>query len=159
MLPRRKRLRMDTFDYSTPGCYFVTIPTSVRKQWFGMVSNGSLHLNSAGRMVLRVWSEITDRFAGTMIDAVIVMPDHVHGIIMLGTNPAVATHPSLSEVIGAFKSITTVEYGRGARDCGWPPYRRNLWQRSYRDTIIRSDRALDQFRAYIEGNPGGWAEK
>jgi REP element-mobilizing transposase RayT len=87
------------------------------------------------------------------------MPDHIHGIVMLGTEPDIPAEHSLSDVIGAFKSISAVEYGRGVRESGWPPYHGHFWHRSFRDTIIRTERMLEAFRDYIAGNPGRWPEK
>lgn len=141
---RRKRIRMEGFDYATPGCYFVTITMPIRKAWFGSVANGVLTPNAAGLMVRSVWDQLPARFPGVMMDCVVVMPDHMHGIMMLGTDANVMELPTLSRVIGAFKSTTAVEYGRGVASDGWPPYQNHLWHRSFRDTIIRSDRALDE---------------
>ena len=158
-LPRRKRVRMVGFDYSTAGGYFITINTRIRRPWFGLVSGGVMRLNSAGQMVLAKWDSIPARHPGIMLDAVVIMPDHLHGILVLGTNPDITDTPSLSDVVGTFKSLTTLAYGRGVREDGWPPFEKHLWHRSFRDTIIRTDRALDAFRAYIDGNPGRWSEK
>ena len=66
---------------------------------------------------------------------------------------------SLSDAIGAFKSITTVEYTRGVRQGRYPPYDRTLWQRSFKDRIVQSDKRLETLRRYVEGNPGRWQEK
>ena len=159
MSPNRKPTRMEGFDYTTPGCYFVTINVRQRSKWFGTVSNGQLFPNDAGLMVQHVWENLPDHFPGIIADLAIVMPDHVHGIIMLGTEPDVPADHSLSDVIGAFKSISAVEYGRGVRTCGWSPYDGHFWHRSFRDTIVRTERMLNTFRAYIEGNPGRWTEK
>jgi REP element-mobilizing transposase RayT len=106
MSPSRKRTRMDEFDCTTPGCYFVTINARQRREWFGTVSNGQLVPDDARVMVLNVWEALPERFRGIMIDAVIVMPDHIHGIVMLGTEPDIPAEHSLSDVIGAFKSIS-----------------------------------------------------
>jgi putative transposase len=159
MSPNRKRTRMEGFDYTTPGCYFVTINTRNRGDWFGLVSNGRLHPSNAGIMVQKVWESLPERFPGIIVDAGIVMPDHVHGIVVLGTEPGISADHSLSEVIGAFKSISAVEYGHGVREAGWRPYDGHLWHRSFQDTIVRTDRMLDAFRDYIAGNPGRWSEK
>jgi len=158
-LPTRKRVRLQGFDYSNPGCYFVTINARTQEPWFGSVDDGLLRPNAAGGMVLEIWLDLPAQFPGVHADMAVVMPDHLHGIIMLGTDPEIPASLTLSAVIGAFKSRTTVEYGRGVRSEGWRPYDQQLWHRSFRDTIVRSDRALEAFRDYIEGNPGRWAEK
>jgi putative transposase len=66
--------------------------------------------------------------------------------------------PSLGDIVGAFKSITTVAYVRGVEDLGWPPFDTRLWQRNYYERIVRDDRELDRIRQYIEDNPIHWAE-
>jgi REP element-mobilizing transposase RayT len=157
--PKRKPTRMGGFDYSTPGCYFVTINTRTRGSCFGTVHDGVVSLNAAGSMVQSIWRTMPSRFPGTSIDMAVVMPDHIHGILVLGYDQEAAQRHTISDVIGAFKSITTVEYGRGVRAEGWQPYAHHLWHPSFRDTIIRSDRSLERFRNYTEANPARWTEK
>lgn len=150
---------MRGFDYSTPGCYFVTINTRNPGSWFGTVNVGRLIPNDAGVMVRTVWQKVPLWLPGVMMDQVVVMPDHVHGIVMLGADPDVPARYTLSEVIGAFKSVSAREYGIGVREAGWRPYDVHFWHRSFRDTIIRTEVSLNAFQAYIEGNPGRWSEK
>lgn len=158
-LPSRKRIRLGGFDYSTPGLYFVTIATHVRASWFGTVNDGVLSANDAGEMLKQMWQSIEVMFPGVIPADFVAMPDHLHGIIMLGSNPNCEASSTLSEVIGAFKSKTTIEYGRGVRTQGWLAYRGRLWQRSFQDQIIRTDRSLKNHQDYILGNPGRWSEK
>jgi REP element-mobilizing transposase RayT len=70
-----------------------------------------------------------------------------------GTRPA----PTLGDVVGAFKSLTTVEYSRGVDRHGWPPFSGRMWQRNYYERIIRDDDELARARQYIEDNPLQWA--
>jgi putative transposase len=104
-LPKRKRVRMADFDYSTPGAYFVTINARSRAPWFGTVRDGLMLPNEAGQIVHAIWNELPGQFPGIIVDAIIVMPDHVHGIVMLGTEPEIPADTTLSEVVGAFKSL------------------------------------------------------
>lgn len=127
--------------------------------WFGWVVDGQVIPNDAGSMVRGVWDSLPIRFAGILTDSVVVMPDHVHGIVMLGTDPDIPSTHSLTDVVRAFKSISAVTYGRGVREQSWQPYVGHLWHRSFRDTIIRNENALAAYRAYIEGNPARWTEK
>jgi len=62
----------------------------------------------------------------------------------------------LGDIVGAFKSITTVEYIRGVKQQGWPPFDKRLWQRNYWEHIIRNERALNAIRRYIIDNPRRW---
>lgn len=86
------------------------------------------------------------------------MPNHLHGIVMLGMNPG-SSPPSLSLVIGQFKSLSTAAYSRGVRAGSYPSFDRTLWQRGFHDHIIRSDRSLDELRRYIDSNPARWLER
>lgn len=61
--------------------------------------------------------------------------------------------PTVGDIVGAFKSITTVLYIRGVEQLGWPPFRGRLWQRNYYEQIIRDDRELAHIRQYILDNP------
>ena len=70
-----------------------------------------------------------------------------------GTRPAPTT---LGDVIGAFKSLTTVEYGRHVRSDRWPPFERRLWQRNYYEHIIRDEASLHRIRTYMKVNPSRW---
>ncbi|TET55082.1 MAG: transposase [Anaerolineales bacterium] len=67
-------------------------------------------------------------------------------------------NPPLGDIIGAFKSITTVQYIHGVRNLGWPVFNKRLWQRNYYEHIIRDDRGLDNVRQYLFDNPTRWSE-
>ncbi len=79
----RRSIRLQEFDYTSPGWYFVTICTDHRHCIFGDVVNGEMRLNDAGLMVERVWCELPDQYQGVDIDEHVVMPNHFHGIIVL----------------------------------------------------------------------------
>ena len=65
--------------------------------------------------------------------------------------------PTVGDIVGAYKSITTVEYIRGVHAHGWPRFRDRLWQRNYYERVIRDGDALDRMREYIARNPERWA--
>jgi len=84
----RRSIRLKGYDYSQAGAYFVTICTQNREYMFGDVVDGKMVLNDAGRMVQTVWDEIPENYCGIGIDEFVIMPDHVHGIIVLvGATP------------------------------------------------------------------------
>jgi REP element-mobilizing transposase RayT len=155
--PRRKRLRAEGYDYAAHGLYYVTIRCDRQEERFGAVLEGCVHLNEAGQMVEDFWTGIPDRFSSVELDAFIVMPNHLHGILFINhdRNPS---PPSLGTIIQAFKSESTVHYGRGVKAGRFPPYDRALWQRGYHDRILRDDRMLARAQEYIEANPGRWEE-
>jgi len=172
----RRSIRLKGYDYSQAGAYFITLCTQDRACLFGKVVNGEMRLNDAGRMVLAEWNRLPERFPHLVLDAFVVMPNHVHGILVI-TDPAptagatlgatvgatvgatlvvAPTAPTVGNIIGAFKSRVTVEYIRGVKTSGWPPFRGRLWQRNYYEHIIRNERALNAIRQYIMENPRRW---
>ena len=82
----RRSIRLKGYDYTRPGAYFVTIVTQGRACLFGEVVAGEMRMNDAGRMVQQVWDELALFYEGVQTDAFIVMPNHVHGIIILTGN-------------------------------------------------------------------------
>ena len=125
-----------------------------RRSILGKAVAGETRLSSAGEAVQVAWERLPDRFPGLELDAFVIMPNHIHGIIMLGCNPDLLTagiSPSLPRVIRAFKSMSGI-VGNMALE------RRNrpFWQRSYHDRIIRDERELALIRAYIADNPTCW---
>lgn len=154
----RKRLRAQSFDYASPGAYWVTICVQHMECRFGQVYEGAMCLNEAGQMVSLHWQSLPERFAELELDAFVVMPNHLHGIVFLNSTADDAP-VSLSAIIGAFKSLTTVDYSRGVREGRLPPYDRTLWQRSFQDRIVQSEQRLNELRRYVEGNPGRWQDK
>jgi len=88
--------RLDGFDYSEIGSYFVTIVTHGRKCLFGDVIDGKMILNDVGKIVRQCWKGISDHFPNASLDEFIIMPDHVHGIIVLtNENPISVETPDL----------------------------------------------------------------
>jgi putative transposase len=79
----RRSIRLQGYDYAQAGAYFVTICTQGRECLFGEIVDGEMHLNGAGRMIQLVWEELPHQYLGVGVDASIVMPNHIHGIIVL----------------------------------------------------------------------------
>lgn len=173
---RRRSLRLQGYDYAQAGAYFVTLCTQDRICLFGEIVDEQMRLNDAGKMVLASWDALPDRFRGIDLDEFVVMPNHIHGIIVLTDSTAVGAGlvpardgpidagrattrgaPTVGEVVGAFKSITTVLYIRGVNQSGWPPFRGRVWQRNYYEHVIRDEASLHGIREYIVNNPLQWA--
>ena len=153
-LPRRHRTRLKAYDYAAAGVYFVTICVRDRRQLLGAVQGADVCISDIGMMVQHEWLALAERFPGIELIEHIVMPDHLHGIIGLGSsNPSVA----LGGIVGAFKSRTTVEYLRRVRDHDGSVARGNLWQRGYYDHVIRNDHSLRMIREYVRTNPLRWS--
>ena len=175
----RRSIRLKGYDYSLAGAYFVTISTQDRRCVFGDVVAGVMRLNDAGRTVSTEWDTLPAQFPGIDLDAFVVMPNHIHGIIIFATRVSVGAPlvgaqdvasnrtidnrattrvaPTLGDVVGAFKSRVTVEYTRGVKTKGWPAFRRCLWQRNCYEHIIRNEASLNHIQQYILDNPARWA--
>jgi REP element-mobilizing transposase RayT len=80
---RRRSLRLKGYDYAQAGAYFVTVCTQDRACLFGDIVDGEMRVNEAGRMVQTVWDELPVHYAGVGIDAYVIMPNHIHGVIGL----------------------------------------------------------------------------
>ena len=137
----RRSLRISDRDYSSASAYFVTIRAEQREPVF--------EIPELRKILVETWKALPDRFTGVKLDEFVVMPDHVHFILWL--NGAVEDPPRLGEVVGAYKSLTTVKWYDHLRALGktWPGY---VWQRGYHDHIVRIAE-LEKTRQYIGNNP------
>src|SRR3989338_2899431 len=113
----RKSIRLRGYDYRKDGYYFVTIRVRKKKCLFGTIVDGMMYLNHAGKMVEDEWLLLTKRFPHISLDEYVIMPNHMHGIIVIGnpdTRASIKDAPTFTEtlgkIIGAFKSITTNAY-------------------------------------------------
>jgi REP element-mobilizing transposase RayT len=157
---RRNRLRYPGYDYAQPGTVFVTICAAGRQPLFGSVVDGVMAYSAAGAMVRSCWLRIQDTYPGMGLDTFVVMPDHVHGVLHPGSDPASeASQTTVGDVVRWFKTATIRAYGDGVTQDGWPPYDGRLWQAKFHDRIIRSDAELATVRTYIEANPMRWWER
>jgi REP element-mobilizing transposase RayT len=154
--PDRKTMRYRGHDYRAPCCVHVTICTHHRQPLFGRVTADGMVLNNAGHLVDRALRAIHDDAKGIAIEPYIIMPDHVHAVITLGTHPLADPGRSVSDVVRDVKTIVQRSWPGGIKRAEWPPYEGHLWQLSFYDTIIRSDRQLEATRAYILENPARW---
>jgi REP element-mobilizing transposase RayT len=106
-------------------------------------------------MVADVWSTAPDVFPGVVLDAAVVMPNHLHAVLMLGTDH-VERNPTLGDVMKWFKTLTTVEYAKSVALLGWPRFPGRLWQHRSYDHIVPDNADLERVRRYIEANPWRW---
>ena len=149
--PPRKSPRRSSIDYSTAGYYFVTICSYDREAFFGDVVNDQMRLNPAGQAMEDLWVDIPRQFNQVKLDAFVIMPNHIHGIIILEGGI------TLSRVVQAFKSIATHAYVQGVHQHGWKKFDQHLWQRSFYDHVVRNQEDLLRIQEYILNNPLQWA--
>lgn len=145
--PTRKPTRLKEFDYSNNGYYFITICVQNNRMIFGEVENEKMKLNTCGKEVEKILLSLPERYTQIEIDYYAIMPNHFHGIFIL--NNENNQNISISNVIGGFKSLTTIAIHKlGLKDF--------KWQRSFYDRIIRDEKELFYIRQYIDQNPLRW---
>ncbi|MCC6613109.1 MAG: transposase [Anaerolineae bacterium] len=166
--PQRKSPRLRDYDYAQSGAYFVTICTYRREHLFGEVVDQQMHLSRMGSIAHDLWYTIPDHHSQVELDAFVVMPNHVHGIIVVGTPRAASggendgrsadrARPvpteSLGAIIGAYKSAVTRTVNQAMRLVA-----PTVWQTRYDHHIIRSEHDLDRIRAYVADNSARWLD-
>jgi REP element-mobilizing transposase RayT len=152
----RRSIRLQGFDYSSAGAYFVTICTHERAHVFGEIQNNEMILNENGNICMNVWDEIREYSDNVETDEFIVMPNHVHGIIWItgAINPKGAinrapTIMGLGEIVRSYKARVTRQIRSAGSTYG-------VWQRNYHERIIRNEHELDAVQQYIRNNPSKW---
>ncbi len=178
----RRSIRLKGYDYAQAGAYFITMCVQDRACLFGDAVDGTMILSSPGQMIHKAWCELPNHYPHVELDAFVIMPNHVHGIIVLvGSGPIVGVGPcaypdhsqtpkrigqpqgvaptglSLSDTVHRFKTMTTKRYADGVKKRGWAPFWARLWQRNYYEHVIRNERELDKIREYIGTNLLKWA--
>jgi len=152
----RRSIRLRDYDYAQSSAYFVTISTYQYVHIFGEVVNDTMHLNAYGQIVTEDWCWLADQYEFVELDAFVVMPNHLHGIIVItggeGGSRTARTKP-LGRLIGAFKTVSTKHINEWRETPS-----ATLWHRNYFEHIIRNDDDLDRIRAYIAANPARWSE-
>ena len=158
--------RLASWDYSNPGLYFITICTKDRINFFGEISYNEMYLNEIGKIADKFWGDIPDHFHNVELGEFIIMPNHVHGIIIINESPVETrhalslpnktTHPrfrnpgkhTISSMVGSFKSAVTKSAHLIDPDFGW--------QSRFHDHIIRSNDDYKRVSDYIKYNPENW---
>lgn len=176
---RRRSIRLEHHDYAVDDAYFVTICTHLREWMFGEVVDDAMQLNVYGEIVMNEWQHTGNR-GFVELDAFVVMPNHVHGIIVInhpyqatasgvgaqhaaplhvpkrkpgGITPNNVAPGSLGAIVRGFKSAVTRQINLKRNTPGAPVWQRNYWER-----IIRDEREWNWIRQYIATNPAKWAE-
>ena len=140
--PVRRHPRLKHYDYSTPNYYFVTICTKDKKCLFGEAGQ----LNPLGQIARDRLLELSMHFPDISVDKYVVMPNHVHAIVILHQQ-----NVQLTTVIGQYKAAVTKQ----ARFL-FPGI--DIWQTSFHDHVIRNQVSYEKIWLYIEGNPAKWEE-
>ena len=182
---RRRSIRLQGYDYSQAGAYFLTICTHERKCLFGEITDDKMHLNDAGRIVAEEWLKTPVIRAEIELDEWVVMPNHFHGIAVITDTGATNRHGAkkrntddrpVGRCSGRFngrppvaptgpkpKSIGAMMSGfKSSVTSRVNAYRQlsgsEVWQRNYWDHIIRNETELTTLRKYIRTNPARWQQ-
>lgn len=157
----RKSIRLQNYNYSGGGIYFVTILTKDRKCCLSEIKDYGAVLLEPGKIVDRFWNELTIRYQDIILDEYIVMPNHLHGIICIAGDEAIHELPlqntagrrkmMLSKMVGYFKMNSAKEINTIQGSAGSP-----FWHRNYFERIIRNEKELNNVRQYIHYNPAKW---
>ena len=159
--------RAPWWDYGRAGAYFITICCARRSPLFGQISGGTMSLSPVGHVALELWREIPHHARNVRLGAFVVMPNHVHGILILEQNSGGddGSHPpqsdqlipdrfqnqgrnTISSMIGGYKSAVTRQAHRLGVD--------GIWQPRFHDHIIRTDDEHQRIHDYITTNPERW---
>jgi len=149
----RRSIRLKGYDYAQPGGYFVTFCVREHACELGQIIDGKMTLSDTGRIVHDFWIQIPVHFPNVSVDMFVVMPNHVHAILMIegrgGVTPPL--RPTLGQIVAYYKHQTTAQINQLDDNAGVP-----FWQRGYYERIIRNERDLQAIRKYILENPLKW---
>ena len=155
----RRSIRLKEYDYSQLGAYFVTITAFQRECLFGKIASGEMHLNAFGKIAEECWCVIPKHFLNVELGAYMVMPNHVHGIIIIHDDKcrgtiyrAPTTEKFQKPVIGSIPTIIRTFKAAVTRNIG----QKNIWQRNYYEHVIWDEKEWDKIHRYIESNPINW---
>ncbi len=173
-MQNRPSIRLKEYDYSLTGAYFVTICVQERECLLGVIENNSVALSQIGKFVYLGLEQISDSFESVELDEFIIMPNHIHAIIMVNNddvetmedrnktvaarfiapnikNNSMLTKPAtLGKIIRFFKAQTTHTI---RNECNFSNFQ---WQTNYYDHIVRNENELNRIRECIMNNPVKW---
>ena len=156
--PKRKHPRLKKYDYSLPGYYYVTVHIEHNAPLLSRITAGTqmeppaVILTAHGVIVQRQLLGLEQRYENVIVDKYVIMPTHIHVILrLLETTAGASPRPTISEVVGAFKSLTTRECNRRFETPG-----KKLFQTSFYETVLRDEPIYQACWNYIEGNPAKW---
>lgn len=164
----RRSIRLQGYDYSQSGAYFVTICAANRRCLFGEIVAGEIQPNNNGTIVSEQWFGLPNHYPNIKLDQFALMPNHIHGVIHItdgsptnvgaGFQPAQSprenkSHHGLPEIIRGFKTYSARKINELQDAKGRP-----VWQRNYYEHVVRSETSLHAIRTYILENPLKWHE-
>ena len=164
--------RLQSWDYTQIGAYFITICTKNRQNYFGNIIKNKMNYSLIGELAIKFWYDIENRYQNVELNKFVIMPNHIHGILILkdiNLNNYETGHAlslqirenligkyrfqnigknSISSIVGSFKSAVT----KNANLLGIE----FQWQKRFYDHIIRDEKAFEKIRNYIMNNLTNW---
>lgn len=167
----RRSIRLNSYDYTQAGSYYITICTYNRESLFGKILDGHMMLNNLGEVVYDKWLSTESIRHNVTLDSFQIMPNHLHGIVTINNPNGKESSPgrgdpagrsyeinerrlkpnSLGAIIGQFKSVSAKRINILRRNSSMP-----VWQRNYYEHVIRNEDDLNIVRQYIQNNPLQW---
>ena len=151
--PKRKMLRLKDYDYSQTGGYFITFCTENRAPLLSRITVGKaalrlpqVELTEYGRITEKYIQNISVAYPHISVENYVIMPNHVHLLLLVGDGGQGAARPTVSAVVRSIKALVRKETGK------------SLFQNSFYDHILRDGQDFLFHWDYIETNPGKWAE-
>lgn len=184
---RIQSARLKGWDYSDDGAYFITICTQNWQQFFGNVNNRGMQLSEIGEIAEKYWKEIPNHFPSILLNNFVVMPNHVHGVLIItetetlsnsqqietlhstskSTRPKVKSNylkntknKKLSDISPKVGSISTIirSYKSAVTKQARLINKSFAWQARFHDHLIRNNKSYDTIINYIETNPYHWED-
>ena len=155
ILPKRKPTRLKGYDYSLNGAYFITICTKDKKCILGKIVGQGLapvvtDLSQYGKIAKGQLLDLENRYKSVKIDKYVIMPNHIHIILVMDNSAGASPCPTISDVVCSFKSLTT-------RMCNKADNKsQKIFQTSFHDHIIRGKKDYQKIWEYIDTNPIKW---
>lgn len=160
----RQSIRLRNRDYAESGAYFVTICTKDRECLLGEIVDWKMNLTEFGRIILDCWNDLPSHYLNIILDAFIIMPNHLHGIVVLTDQASVGArsprpykgqslpkHPTLGMMVAYFKYQSTKKINQISQTPGV-----SFWQRNYHERVLRRHE-INRYRQYIVDNPADWS--
>lgn len=173
MYRNRKHIRLTDWDYSSEGIYFITICCRDRQSFFGKIKDNEMIHSEIGLIASRYWLEIPDHFPHVKLDEFAIMPNHIHGVLILDYSLAGTHHGmtlpakqksnqnvnqfsksvknSVSVIINQYKSSVK-------RWCNKNGFDHFQWQSRFHDEVLHNEISIDKIREYIYNNSKNWTE-
>ena len=161
-MDRRKKLRIEEYDYSKEGYYFITICTQNRRRVLSNINVGAgpvsaqINLTLIGKIIENSYLNLEREFDNVKLHDYVIMPNHMHCIIEICKRADTRPAPTISDIICSLKSRTTMLIINGIKANRIKQFNKRFWQRNYYEHIIRNEKEYLKIKEYIINNPIEW---